>query len=107
MSKIKKVFSEFKRDFGEDKCMVCMEPTAMKDALGGTWCEGHAHHGKVLSWGYKHGYPEIKFPPYAIGPGEYCWYTATAISAINSPSDDFMWLAFAYTEYCDELGEAA
>jgi hypothetical protein len=79
----------------------CTESSAMKDALGLTWCEAHEYRGKLINWGAKHNWPNLQFTPYAIGPGNYCWAIAAMLG-----NDDFIGLAAAYVELLDEQGVA-
>jgi hypothetical protein len=104
MSEISDIFQDIKREFGLDECTVCVRPTSMRDVRGFPWCEEHEHHGKVFSWGARHGFPELKFHIYALGPGEISWWNAVIASAAtgsNRGNEIFMWTALIYIEDLD------
>ena len=109
MSKLKQLLSELDETYGPDMCTVCCKSTHSKDALGFPWCEDHSHHGQLLSWGYRHGYPEIRFHPYAIGRGEMSWWNAVFLSASvgDVGNDEFAWIALSYVEHLDSLEPAS
>ena|SRR5215468_2398251 len=101
---LSKMLKRLKRDIELDECLVCIQPTNYTDALGLPWCEIHEHHGKVLTWGYQHGFPELHFAEYAIGSGDECWWLSVVGSCEttgNQGHEDFMWIALAYVEYLD------
>lgn len=100
MTELEEVFETFKMNYGLEHCTVCMQPTFMKDAIGFPWCEEHAHHGKVLSWGRRHGYPELDVYPYKIGPSEHCWWIAVVASA--STDEAYMWTVLEYIEESEQ-----
>lgn len=105
MGSLKQLQRELDEMYGPDMCAVCINPTHSKDALGFPWCEDHAHHGQVLSWGYRHGYPELRFDKHAIGSGEWSWWNTLFLSASVGEvgNEDFAWVALAYVEYLDSL----
>jgi hypothetical protein len=108
MTELEEVFQEFKEEFGLEQCTVCMEPTVMRDVVGFPWCAEHEHHGKVMSWGKRHDYPELDAYTYKIGPSEYCWWFAVAKSAecFGSKGDEgYMWTILAYIEDLDSQGQ--
>jgi hypothetical protein len=110
MTELEEVFQAFKLDYGLECCTVCMQLTSMKDAIGFPWCEDHAHHGQVMSWGYRHGYPELHFDRRALGPGEHCWWStvvASAANSVNKGNEDFMWATLIYIEHLDSLEQAS
>lgn len=110
MSELEEVFQGFKEEFGLEHCTVCMSPTVMKDAIGFPWCAEHEQHGKVMTWGRRHGYPELHFDRYGLGPSEHGWWipvVASAANSINKGNEEFMWAALIYIEYLDSLEVAS
>lgn len=111
MSELKRILREIEREFGLDHCLVCLEKTGAKDMLGFPWCEEHIHHGHVLTWGYRHGYPELDLScMYTIGPGEHAWWMAVIGSAQTAAwqgHEDFMWIVLAYIEECEKQEKAS
>lgn len=109
MSNLKQLQRELDEEYGPDMCTVCSKPTHMKDAIGFPWCEDHAHHGQVLSWGYRHGYPELIFHPYGIyglSAGEWSWWNRVVLTPSVGDvegNEDYMWQALVYLEYLDSL----
>jgi hypothetical protein len=105
MSFLSKMVQQLKRDGLEpDECLVCVQPTNYTDALGLSWCEEHEHHGKVLTWGHWHKFPELHFGRYALGPDDASWWAAVVGSArnsVNKGNEDFMWTALIYLEDLD------
>lgn len=110
MTELEEVFQNFKRELGTDHCVLCGKPVAMHSAYGFPWCEEHVQHGKVFTWGAQHGFPEIHFHKYAMGPGEYCWWIPCIESAsvgTKKADEDFIWMALAYVEHLDSLEKAS
>lgn len=108
MTELEEVFQDFKLEYGLDQCTVCIRPTVMKDAVGFPWCAEHEQHGKVISWGQRHGYPELDLYTYRIGSGEHSWWCAVRYSAHTSLSkgdEGFMWTALAYIEDFESRNE--
>jgi hypothetical protein len=98
------------KEFNPRECVVCNNPMQSKDAIGFPWCAEHEHHGRVLSWGYRHGFPELHFDSYAISAGEHSWWIAVTLSAnnsVNQGNEGFMWIALIYIEYLDSQGKAS
>ena len=109
-NELKGMLKDIEEEFGLDQCIVCIRPTCVKDALGFPWCEEHEHHGQVISWGYRHRYPEIKFQKFAIGPGDMCWWNAVVCSAetgCNEGNEEFMWAASFHIQDLDSTEEKA
>lgn len=101
MSELEEMFQDFKLEYGLDQCTVCSRPTVTRDTIGFPWCEEHAHHGKVMSWGRRHGYPETDLLTYQIGQGEHAWWIAAVASASTAAwkgDEGYMWTALAYIE---------
>lgn len=120
MSELRQILKDVERQFGLDQCTACIRPTQMKDALGFPWCEEHEHHGTLISWAYRHKYPEIRFPTYplkpneaywcVIGPGEIDWWNkiiGSAATGSNKGDEELMWTALIYVEYLDSTEEKA
>jgi len=111
MAYLSDMLRRLKRDgIDPSRCLVCIEPAHYTDALGLPWCEDHEHHGKVLTWGYWHKFPELHFGQYALGPGDECWWLPIMLSVSNSANkgdEGFMWTALAYVEYLDSLEQAS
>lgn len=106
MTELEEMFHSFKLEYGLEYCTVCMRPTSMEDTIGFPWCEEHAHHGQVLSWGHRHGYPELHFDRRGLGPGEYAWWFAVRGTTQNSSdkgNEELMWAALIYLEYLDSV----
>jgi hypothetical protein len=86
----------------------------MKDAHGFPWCEEHEHHGQLMSWGYKHGYPQLRVEMEQricfIGPGEMDWWQQIAASVAtgsNKGDEELIWAALIYAEHLDSTEEKA
>lgn len=110
MSELEEVFQDFKEEYGLKHCTVCEQPTAMRDAIGFPWCAEHEQHGKVMTWGRRHGYPELDLYTYRMGPGEYMWWCAvrgSAHTSFNKGDEAFMWTALAYIEHLDSQEQAS
>ena len=110
MTELEEVFQDFKMEYGLEQCTVCSEPTVMKDAVGFPWCAEHEHHGKVMTWGRRHGYPELHFDRHVLGPGEFVWWFAvrgTTQNSFDKGDEAFMWAALIYVEYLDGLEVAS
>jgi hypothetical protein len=93
-----------------DQCLVCSLPSSYQDVFKLPWCEEHEHHGKVLTWGKFHGFPELHFGKYALGQGDECWWLAIQGSVhnlANEGDEGFMWTALAYVEYLDSEERAS
>ena len=109
MSFLSKMLKQLKRDgIDPNECLVCIQPTKYKDVFGLPWCEEHEHHGKVLTWGKWHGFPELHFGKYALGIGDECWWLAVIGSthnSVNEGNEDFMWTSLIYIEYLDNSNE--
>jgi len=110
MTELEEVLEDFKYEFGLDQCTVCEKPTVMKDAIGFPWCADHEQHGKVMSWGRKHNYPELDLYMYKIASGEHSWWVAVRYSAqtkLSKGDEAFMWTALAYIEDLERQGIAS
>jgi len=73
-----------------DQCCYCTRDKEWTDRYGLPWCEDHKHRGMLLDWGLQHQWPDFQCPPYAIGPGEFCWYIAAIVG-----TDEFVWVALS------------
>lgn len=79
------------------ECVHCLEKASVIDRYNLPWCEGCDHRRRAWEWGVTHGYPDLRLPYPAIGPGVYCWQIAMMLG-----SDDMIGLILAYIEYLDE-----
>ena len=85
-----------------DQCCYCTSASVFTDRYDLPWCEEHKHRGRLLNWGLQHGWPELACFPYAIGRGEYCWYTAVVAGI-----DALIWMALAAIEHMESVVAAA
>ncbi len=47
--------------------------TFYRDHKDHHWCPEHLWNGVLLDWGRAHGYPDVRFGLFALGPGAYLW----------------------------------
>lgn len=79
-------------------CVFCGSEAVLWSAMGMSWCDDHAHRGKVADWAYTHRFPALECSPYAFSNYELQWRVVIACGA-----DDAMWLALSAIE-CLEKG---
>lgn len=113
-SELRQILKNIDRQFGLDQCTSCIKTTHMKDTLGFPWCEEHEHHGQLMSWGYRHGYPQLRIDMEHricfLGPGEMDWWNVVVCSAATSANkgdEELIWAALFHTEYLDSIEEKA